>query len=451
MENELIKLARKKLKSYNLEEVYQLGIKKRRLMKGASSQIVVTYPPLSILHKINPDWIFKEDNKKDFTLYFHIPFCTGKCLYCGFSTYPNQSIKRVDEYIKALKEEVKLYLKHKQIKEAKIKSVYIGGGTPTYLSKEQLKHLLDFINSRFKIEKGTEFTIESSPETLDKEKLRILLENGVNRLSIGVQTFDDDILKLILRRHNSKEAISAYNLAREVGFKNINLDIIRGLPDMSLKKLLKDLEILEKLKPESISGYHLIVKPTAAIQKMCNDEPKRFPDEETNLLMHIMAMEKMKQLGYEHNPIDWFYLKSKVYEQQIHKWEEIINQLSFGLSVYGYINNVQYYNEGDINKYLELINEGKLPIKGGLELIKKEQRNRKFIFGLKTKINKEFVKKEFGEIPNEIKDKINKYKKLGLIEENEKYIKLTQKGALFADEICIEFYSEEVLKKINNF
>lgn len=450
MDRGLIDLARKRLESYNIEEIHQLGIEKRRLMGGTSSNILVTYPPLSILPKINSEKILEKPNGRDFTLYFHIPFCTGKCLYCGFSTYAKQSKGMVDKYLEVLKEEVKLYLTYKQIKEAKIKSVYIGGGTPTYLSKEQLKDLLDFIHLSFNIDKGTEFTMESSPETLDREKLKLLLENGVNRLSIGIQTFDDDILKLVLRRHNSNEAIAAYNLAREVGFENLNIDIIKGFPDMTPEKLLKDLELLEKLKPESISGYHLIVKPNAAIQKMYNDKPERFPDEGTLLLMHIMIMEKMKQLGYEHSPIDWFHFKSKAYKQQINKWEELINALSFGISAYSYVNEVQYYNTRDLKEYFDKVKEGKIPVNFGEKLTKKEQENRKFIFGLKTKIDKELVKNEFGEIPVDIKGKIDKYKNVGLIEEEEKSIKLTQKGALFADEICIKFYSDEVLKKLNS-
>ncbi len=447
--NELIELAKKKLESYNLKELSKLGIKKRRLMESTSSNIVVTYPPLSILPKINPEKIFEKSNKKGFTLYFHIPFCTGKCLYCGFSTYPNQSKERVNEYLKALKEEVKLYLGHKQIKETKIKSVYIGGGTPTYLSKEQLRDLLVFINSNFNIELNTEFTVESSPETLDKEKLKCLLENGVNRLSIGMQTFDEDILRLILRRHNSKEAILAYELAKEVGFENINIDLIRGLPDITPEKLLKDLEVLERIKPESISVYHLIVKPTAAIQTLYNDKPERFPDKNATLLMHLMILKKLKQLGYEHNPIDWFHKESRVYQQQINKWEEVINQLSFGLSAYGYVNNVQYYNERSMDAYLKVIKEEKLPIKVGVRLSKDEQIHRKFVFGLKTRIDKRLFEKEHGKIPEQIRKKIDKYKKVDLIEEDDNFIRLTEKGALFADEICVKFYSENVTKKLS--
>ncbi len=190
------------------------------------------------------------------------------------------------------------------------------------------------------------------------------------------------------------------------------------------------------------------MKPTAAIGKIYNDAPERFPDENTLLSMHIMIMEKMRQLGYKHNPIDWFHLKSKVYKQQINKWGEIINALSFGISAYSYVNEVQYYNIRDLKEYFAKIKNKKIPVNFGERLNKKEQMNRKFIFGLKTKIDKESVKKEFGEIPIKIKDKIDKYKKVGLIEEDGRYIKLTQKGALFADEICIKFYSDEVLGRI---
>ena len=166
--------------------------------------------------------------------------------------------------------------------------------------------------------------------------------------------------------------------------------------------------------------------------------------------MHIMIMEKLKQLGYEHGPADWFHHKLKSYKQQINKWEEIINALSFGVSAYSYVNNVQYCNIRDLSGYINKIKRGEIPVEFGERLTKKEQENRKFIFGLKIKISKELAKNEFGKISPKIKGKIDKYKKAGLIEEDKNYIKLTQKGALFADEICIKFYSDKVLEKVNN-
>ncbi|MCX6803152.1 MAG: radical SAM family heme chaperone HemW [Candidatus Diapherotrites archaeon] len=448
MNAQLIESAQNKLISYNLDEVYNYGIKRKTLMTDMSSQIIVTYPPLSILPDIRSKSIFEKPNNLDFTLYFHIPFCTGKCLYCEFLTCPNQSKETVDKYLEVLKEEVRVYLKYNQVKKAKIRSVYIGGGTPTFLSKVQLGDLLDFINIAFEIKPCTEFTVESSPETLDKEKLKILLEKGVNRLNIGVQTFNDSVLRLILRRHNSKQAIESFKLARDVGFTNINIDLIRNLPDMTVEKTLTDLNIIAELMPESVSVYPLIIKPTAPIKKLYTKEPKRFPDDKTAFLTHLIIMEKLQQLGYEHNPIDWFHLNSKVYTQQIQKWEEGINALSFGVSAYSYVNNIQYCNAMNLTEYYSFIEKGKIPVCRGEKLSKEEQLNRKFVFGLKTKIDKGLIGKEVEKVSCEIKSKMDEYKRLGLIEEDEKYIKLSLKGILLAEEVCSGFYSKEVMGRL---
>jgi len=446
--SDMIKEAKEQLKSFNLSELAGENIHKHRFAVWRDSQTVVTYPPRSIMPKMDPEEIFKEDNHKPFTLYFHMPFCNGKCLYCGYCTYPNQSESVVNGYLESLKKDVTLYLQQDQVKDAEIRSVYVGGGTPTYLSAEQLDNILAFINDTFKLKKSVEFTVESSPETQTEEKLITLLNNNVNRLSLGVQTFNDEILRLLLRRHDSKQAIDAYQNAKDVGFKNVNLDIIRSLPDITPETFLKDLEIIEDLKPESLTCYHSILKSSAAMRHLYVREPWRFPDEQTSYLLHLMVIKKMASLDYNQNPNDWFHRKSKVYNQQIQKWKEMINLLGFGVSAYSLINNIQFHNSSDLSTYKNCVDNGKSPVNVGLYLSKDEQMHRKFIFGLKTEIDKAEFQKDFGPIRNSIRTKLDKYKNLDLIYENDEIVKLTEKGILLADEICTKFYSDSILQQL---
>lgn len=446
----IIESARRKLESYDLKELHREGLSKNRFMGWKDSQIVVTYPPKRLLPEIDPETIFAGGNGGDYTLYFHIPFCTGRCLYCGFATYANRPKSIGDRYVEALKSEIRIARDFDSVSEAKVKSLYMGGGTPTYLSTEQLGNLLEAINDNFDIRKGTEFTVESSPETLSEEKLNCLLDSGVNRLSIGVQTFNDEILKLLLRRHDSEQAVSSFYLARDAGFDNINIDIIRALPDMTPEKLMDDLETIEMLMPESVSGYHLVIKPKALIKNLYMRERHRFPDEEGTMLMHLMLVQRLKSLGYRQNPIDWFYQGSHVYEQQIQKWEDMINSLSFGPSAYSYVNNVQYYNEPDLNDYIRAVNGGELPVKGGQRLSDYERIHRKFVFGMKTHLDKELFRAQFGGIPGRIRRRLDRYEELGLIQEDDRHIRLTEKGMLIADEICTKFYSPRIAGELSS-
>ncbi len=425
------------LDSFPLRKLSASGIVKDREMK-ASSAINVTYPPLKALPQVEGKMIFpdRENLKREISLYINLPFCTGKCIYCGFKIYANQDAGAVDRYLNALKKELGILFDKRELKDSVLKSVYIGGGTPTYLSTSQLESLLCFLNKKFPLQ-GLEFTVESSPETLSKEKIDLMLKHNVNRLSIGVQSFDDNTLKAINRRHDSRQAIDAFETARKRGFSNINIDLIRGLPHYSEEKIYSDLKAIEKLMPPSVTNYHLSVKPESALKVQYAENPEILPGEKKALLLHLMFLKGMGQLGYKQEPVDWFALKADYdYKQQRQKWFQNTDLLGVGTCAYSYFNGWQYYNCFDLNQYLPALESGKLPISRGFSLDEKEKEHRKVIFGLKYSIeNKKYNK--------EISAKIRQLKKLGLLESNGK-IKLSLLGTLFADEVCRQFYSEKV-------
>jgi oxygen-independent coproporphyrinogen-3 oxidase len=439
----------------DIQELQRAGIEREDIKKSSHSHHIVTYPPLDILPEIKPSDIYSNKIHKlprEIALYLHLPFCTGKCSYCAYITLINQPESFIDRYLDAVEKEIDLLLKYPNLSDIAIKSVYIGGGTPTCLSAKQLERVLRLLKTKFIIKKDAEITVEAGPETIigkdGEEKLKILLQNGVNRLSIGFQTFNDNILKLLGRRHDSKQAIECYNLAVKAGFKNINIDLIPGLPYQTLEIWQKDLEQIGKLKPASVTCYPLSIKQTAAIWQMYQKEKNRFPGREDVLIMHIMANEFFNKLGYAQRPVWWFTKTSEfVYKQQIHKWGELGEQLAIGVSGYSFISDFQYFNYRTVPQYLEAVEKGNLPIWRGIKLSKEDLMRRMILFGLKTGLSKNLFKIKFGQNPKDIFKEIwGKMKNLGLIEEDEEIIQLSYKGKLFADEVSKEFYSDEIKK-----
>jgi len=439
----------------NIRELQKAGIEREDIKKSSHSHHIVTYPPLDALPEIKPSDIYSNKSSKfsrEIALYLHLPFCTGKCLYCSYITLVNQQKEFIDRYIDAIEKEINFLLKYPNLQGVTINSIYIGGGTPTYLSVQQLERILKLLKTKFNIKKDAEITIEAGPETIigkeGEEKLKILLQNGVNRLSIGFQTFDDNILKLLKRRHNSKQAIECYNLAKKVGFKNINIDLIPGLPDQTLEIWQNDLEQISKLEPASVTCYPLSIKQTAGIYVLYQNERQRFPSRENVIVMHIMANEFFNKLSYVQRPV-WWYTKTPeyVYRQQIHKWSELGEQLALGVSGYSFINNFQYFNYRTVPQYLEAVNNNNLPIWKGAKLSKEDLARRMILFGLKTGLSKKLFQSKFGKMPKDVFKEIwEKLESLGFIKEDKEIIQLTYKGKLFADEVSKEFYSEEVKK-----
>jgi len=437
----------------NIKELQKAGIEREDIKVSSHSHHIVTYPPLDALQEINPSKIYSKDSPKfsrEIALYLHLPFCTGKCLYCAYIILPNQTKEFIDGYLDAVEKEIDLLLQCPNLQDIIVNSIYIGGGTPTYLSTNQLERAFNLLKTKFKVKKDAEITVEAGPETLigkeGEEKLKILLQNGANRLNIGFQTFNDDILKLLRRRHNSKQAINSFNLARKAGFQNINIDLIPGLPDQTLNIWQNDLEQIGKLKPASVTCYPLSIKQTAGIYPLYQKEKQRFPSREDVIVMHIMANEFFGKLEYTQRPVWWFTKTSEyVYRQQIHKWGELGEQLALGVSGYSFISDFQYFNFRTVPQYLEAVKNNNLPIWKGIKLSKEDLMRRMILFGLKTGLNKNLFQSKFRKMPKDIFKEIwEKLENLGLIEEDKDTIQLTYKGKLFADEVSKEFYSEEV-------
>lgn len=222
-------------------------------------------------------------NIKNISLYFGIPFCPSRCKFCSFNSYINKNTEEIDEYIDILIKEAKRNVDILTEFNLNIDSIYIGGGTPSILNANQIYKLLNNINAIFRIDKNTEFTFEAGrPKTINKEKLRVMKEQGINRISINPQTMNDSTLKLINRNHTVLDIMNAFATAREEGFGNINMDFISGLPNENITHAIKNLEYIKILNPENVTVHNLSIKKGSEYHK--NNYVNKLSSDEINLI-----------------------------------------------------------------------------------------------------------------------------------------------------------------------
>jgi len=281
-------------------------------------------------------------------VYIHINFCNNICSYCDFCKFLYNE-KWVKQYLEALKNEITI-----NYKGDIINTLYIGGGTPSCLSLEELKTLFDIIN-KFNRNKEIEFTFECNIENVNKEKLELLYSNGVNRLSIGVQTFNEKYLKFLNRNHTKEEIINKISLAKSIGFNNINIDLIYAIPGQTLDEVRYDIEELLKLDITHISTYSLIIEPNTKLYI----ENTNNISEDLDRNMYDSICQILKDNGYIHYEISNFCKEGYQSKHNLTYWNNQ-NYYGFGLGASGYIKNIRYDNTKSFNNYVSgkyLLNE----------------------------------------------------------------------------------------------
>ncbi|KPA16008.1 putative oxygen-independent coproporphyrinogen III oxidase [Candidatus Magnetomorum sp. HK-1] len=434
----------------NIDELLKEEILKRR----EEYAFIFTYPPPAILSNISEDHIFIDFNRnkvRKASIYVHVPFCTGKCTYCYFCKTNYKSSKfSIKSYLNLIKKEILLWQKYIDVTRLDIGSIHFGGGTPTCLEEYQLIDLIGYIKDIFDFKSGREITVESSPETLLKNdrKLDVLLDIGVNRLNIGIQSFNNDILKNIGRRHNDIQAKEAVLLAKERGFDNINIDLMYGLPGQTLKSWEKSLNIAGGLELESYSFYRLRKHPDGRYHDINN-----FPAEKDIVIMQLMISEKFLNMGYKQASYHKFAKKKNFVQKQIIQKRGIKDNelLSFGPSAYGYFNNTLFWNTRSLEEYKMFISKDRFPVWKGSILNKMEKISKSMVLGIHTPkgIDKLSFAKVFGVSPEHyFHDILVQLERLNLLQLTEENIKLTYRGIIFANDICSLFYSEIVKQKL---
>ena len=385
--------------------------------------------------------------KKELGIYIHIPFCKQKCYYCDFVSFPDK-INLQEKYIEALIKELKSY----NLEEYDVTTIYIGGGTPSYISSDLIKKVLENLKEKIKSNKtkweDIEITIEVNPGTVNKEKLEEYKKQGINRLSIGLQTTNDILLKKIGRIHTYKEFLDTYNLARNIGFENINVDLIIGLPEETISDVKKDLENIIKINPEHISVYSLIVEEGTKIENLLNENKITLPDEESERRMYWFVKNTLELNGYNHYEISNFAKENMESKHNINCWEQK-EYIGLGIASHSYVENIRYGNTSNLEKYIEnkdFANEQELETKKiriidevqSKEDIKKEY----MMLGLRkvkgVKISK--FKEKFGENPIYIfRNELEKLVRENLIVVDGDNIYLSNKGLDLANLVFEEF------------
>lgn len=367
-------------------------------------------------------------------LYIHIPFCKSKCMYCDFCSYSGKDNMMI-EYAHALNKEILLALKGRSID-----TVFIGGGTPTYFCLEAweiISHSLKELN----INNMVEFTVECNPGTIDSEKLKLLKKIGVNRISVGLQAWQERLLKSIGRIHSREEFIDCFNMVRAHGFDNINVDIMFGLPGQSLSDLKETIEEVAKLNPEHISCYSLIVEEDTPFGRLYEKGELKLPDEDLERKMYDEAVRLLNEKGYKQYEISNFSKSGLQCKHNIKYWkaEEYI---ACGVAAHGYVDGVRYRNEENIKKYIKEINESGLSVVESYKNSKKDDIEEFMFMGLRMTegVSEDEFYNRFGlslwELYEEV---IKKFIKLDYLEHKDGHLSIKPQALGISNSIMCEF------------
>lgn len=371
-------------------------------------------------------------------IYIHIPFCVRKCYYCDFISF-EKKFDMVKKYTDALKKEIKYRLKPNE----KIDTIYIGGGTPSSIDSTYVKEILEEIYGIIGQDKTREVTIEVNPGTLTIENVNDYKEAKINRISLGLQETDDELLKTIGRIHNYEQFLFAYNMLKEAGFKNINVDLMLGLPKQKIQNLENSIEKISKLKPKHISIYSLILEEGTKLEELINNKTLKLPSDTTERKMYWKVKELLEKKGYMQYEISNFAKAGYESKHNMNCWKQH-EYYGFGLAAHSYINNIRYSNTENLDEYIENIENNEYnKIRQTNEIQTKESKMQEYMM-LKLRtiegVQIQEYKRIFQENPLFIfKEKIENLANKNLIEVDGDNIKLTNKGLDYANIVWQEF------------
>ena len=412
----------------------------------------VHYPPITKYPPIEYDKMFenyKLPADKIMDVYIHIPFCEKRCIYCHYPSLYKATEESKDTYLNALEKEFDIYKRILGLEKPQIRVALIGGGTPTDLTPKQLERLLKTFNEKFDLSKIKQFNVDVSPSTLvgniGRERLKIMRDYGVDRLTIGVQSLNETILKQMNRDNHKPVILEAIKNTLSYGFQ-LNIEFIFGYPNQTLQSWYEDLQEMVKLDAHEIQFYRLKVQAYGDQQGTINRVAKdKYPSIDDTMRMKEMAILFMEENGYYEN-LRRVFTKNKKYIS-LYAYDQCCNlydQMSFGLTAFSSLRDRFVLNTQNFNEYYAAIEKGKLPYNRGFIRSQDEQERWSIILPLKNyNIRKKLFKERTGvEIENtKFYPAFGLLKEYGLVEENENVIQLTRKGAFFADEISELFYS----------
>ena len=316
---------------------------------------------------------------KELGIYIHIPFCKHKCYYCDFVSFSSKE-EIVEKYIKAVIKELKKYLENKEfMKNYNVTTIYIGGGTPSYIDSKYIEEILkeiekNLVNNDTKFQ-DIEVTLEVNPGTINEEKVNLYKEAKINRISMGLQSTNDQILKQIGRIHTYNEFLDAYSIVKKAGFDNINIDLMIGLPNQTISDVKESLNKIIELNPNHISVYSLILEEGTVLDKLIEEGKMELLDEELERNMYWYVKNTLEINGYNHYEISNFSKIGKESKHNLNCWEQK-EYIGIGTSAHSYINGVRYCNKSSVEKYIENINNKDIDVN---EIIKLGNGDKSFL------------------------------------------------------------------------
>lgn len=363
-------------------------------------------------------------------LYVHIPFCLQKCSYCDFVSYAN-CLHEEEAYVKAL------LFEFAQYQGEQIDTVYFGGGTPTALKTESLAALLDGVFRYFRVQENAEITVECNPKTADMKKFKTLLSHGANRLSIGVQSFDEQVLNTIGRIHSGQDAVCCIEDASAAGFENISADLMFGIPNQSIDAVHKSVEMALRLPLQHISCYGLILEESTPLYQKVQQGELSLPDEDTEFQMYqdiIKMLEKKDFLQYE---ISNFAKKG--YESRHNQiYWNAQEYIGCGAGAHSYYQTMRYCHTDDIKAYIQNPTQRI----GEYKVLKEDAMNEFMILGLRKKegvSKKEFFARFHEDMEKRYKAPIERFVNLGLIISAGDILRLSEDGVYVSNTVLCEF------------
>src|SRR5690625_2471730 len=376
------------------------------------------------------------------SVYIHIPFCQQICHYCDFTKFFYNE-KLADEYIEALINEINVNVPGKQ---NKIKTIFIGGGTPTTLNLIQLRKLLKFINEKFDLTNCEEYTIEANPGDFDEEKVKLLHAYGVNRVSLGVQVFDDEMLKELGRLHKISDVYKTLDLLKQYNFTNISTDLIYALPNQTVEHFRKSLNEALSLDLPHLSTYSLQIEPKTIFYQRHKKGKLHRPKPEEEVEMYHILMETTKLHGLEQYEISNFAKPGFESKHNLTYWSNEY-YFGFGAGAYGYVPGKRYGNLRPLPAYTKKAMDEGTPILHTDEIGLREEIEEELFLGLRrTKgVNKLEFKKKFGfPMDKYYREALDELSNKQWLKENKTDIYLTDEGKLLANEVFERFLLDEV-------
>lgn len=370
------------------------------------------------------------------SIYVHIPFCAKRCAYCDFNTYAWRGA-----IVRDTLEAIRLSIESTEEPNIVVPTIFFGGGTPSFPDPELVVRILDAVRARFRVLPDAEISVEVNPGTVDRARYLLLKQAGFNRLSMGVQAFDDGLLKALGRIHTAAEALRSYETARQAGFENVSIDLMFALPDQTLRQWQKTLRVAISLQPEHISCYALTVEPGTPFFKMYQQGRLNLPDEETDLRMYQYTIRALTRAGYEHYEISNFAKPGYRCRHNMVYWRNE-EYLGFGPGAVSYRRGVRWKTISNPRRYVQAV-------RSSASLVEEEERldadaslgeTLMLMLRLRDGVDVRMVEERYGvNLIQRYARQVDKLRRLRLLAVTPDYWRITAKGLPVTNSICAEF------------